>query len=211
MLYQKPSLFIFFVLSSLFLFASIPYARAETCSPPDECKRNVCPDKYRPNSNADCTFLGNDYICCTPPVNCSPPNSCQRGGCSSGTQSVAGDCSGLVDGVCCAPTNPESVIVNLNSLIDDTLGGLKFKFKSSDSLGAILTAILPFVYGVAGFTLLLFLIAGGFGYLTSAGDPKKTESAKNTLTMAIVGFGLVVAAYWITQVVSFVLGLKSAF
>ena len=69
--------------------------------------------------------------------------------------------------------------------------------------------IIPILFGVAGTALLLYLIAAGFQYLASAGDPKKMEAAKNMITMAVVGFTIIISAYWITQVVQFVFGLAS--
>ena len=51
---------------------------------------------------------------------------------------------------------------------------------------------------------------GGFDYLTSLGDPKKAETGKTKITRAITGFIIIFAAYWITQAVAFMLGLKGA-
>lgn len=75
------------------------------------------------------------------------------------------------------------------------------------NLGGILTKILPYFYAFAGTGLLFFLILGGFKYLTSAGDPKKTESAKGTITAAVIGFVVIMVAYWLTQIVNFVFKL----
>ncbi len=102
--------------------------------------------------------------------------------------------------------------INLNQLIDDTLKRtLGFKFDSSITLGTIVTHFLPFFYGIAGMGLLIFLIFGGFSYLTSAGDPKKTESAKGIITTSVIGFFLIVVAFWLTQIVSFIFNLGGGF
>ncbi len=76
------------------------------------------------------------------------------------------------------------------------------------SIGAFISALLPYIYGFAGIALFLLLIKGGFSMLTSAGDPKKTESAKGELTAAIVGFLIVITAFWITQIMATVLNLQ---
>ena len=111
-----------------------------------------------------------------------------------------------------AAGNPKSLLININQLLDDTLHGtLKFKFDSSVTLSTILSRLLFIVYGIAGMGILLYLIYGGFHYLTSAGDPKKAETAKTILTHAVIGFFLVVVAFWITQIVSFIFNLGSAF
>jgi hypothetical protein len=52
---------------------------------------------------------------------------------------------------------------------------------------------------LAGLAVFVMFIAGGFQYLTSMGDPKGTESARNTLTYAVLGLVLVIAAWFILQ------------
>ena len=77
----------------------------------------------------------------------------------------------------------------------------------STTLGTIVSLLLAYILPLAGIVLLLFLLFAGFQFLTSAGDPKKVEQAKERLTSALVGFVIVFAAYWIVQIVGAVLGL----
>jgi|SRR3989344_3700782 len=83
------------------------------------------------------------------------------------------------------------------------------KFASGITLGNIITALLGYILPLAGMALLLYLLFAGFQFLTSGGDPKKVEQAKERLTSALVGFVIVFAAYWIVQIVGTVLGLGS--
>ncbi len=53
--------------------------------------------------------------------------------------------------------------------------------------------------GLAGIILFIMLLTGGFKYITSGGDPKKLESAKNTLTYAIGGIVAVALSYLILR------------
>lgn len=55
------------------------------------------------------------------------------------------------------------------------------------------------ILGFAGVVLFIMLILGGFSYLTSGGDPKKVESARNTLTYAIGGVIFIALAYLILK------------
>jgi hypothetical protein len=87
-------------------------------------------------------------------------------------------------------------------LINDPLSG-----KFSD-LGDIISSLIPYIFGLAGLALLLILIWGGFEMMTSAGDPKKMESAKGRLTGAVVGFIIIFAAYWLVQILEVIFGLK---
>ena len=61
----------------------------------------------------------------------------------------------------------------------------------------VLGVIVPF----AAVALFIMIPAGGFQYITSGGNPKATESAKNTLTYAILGMILVGAAFLILQLI----------
>lgn len=79
---------------------------------------------------------------------------------------------------------------------------------NADTVGKIIGTILPYLFAGAGILLLLYLIAGGVGYMTSAGDPKKAEAAKGKITNALVGFFLVVLAYFVVQVIARVLGVE---
>lgn len=75
------------------------------------------------------------------------------------------------------------------------------------SLGSIISAVVPYLFGIAGFLLLLYLIFGGFSYMMSGGDPKAAESAKQRITNAIIGFVIIFVAYWLVQILGMVLGI----
>jgi hypothetical protein len=52
-----------------------------------------------------------------------------------------------------------------------------------------------------GAIFIVLIILGGFRWMTSAGNAQKIEAAKQTLTNAIVGLVIVLAAYAITEFV----------
>lgn len=64
----------------------------------------------------------------------------------------------------------------------------------------IITNTLLFAVGVIA---VIMLIIGGIKYITSSGDPKGAESAKNTILFAVVGVVVALLAY---AIVNFVLG-----
>jgi len=68
-----------------------------------------------------------------------------------------------------------------------TIKGFEWIFRN------IVTVILY----AAALVLFIMLIIGGFSYITSGGDPKKAEAAKNTLTYAIGGMVLLALAFLI--------------
>ncbi len=55
---------------------------------------------------------------------------------------------------------------------------------------------------LAGIAVFIMLIAGGFKYMTAGGDPKAAESARNTITYAILGLALIIGAYVILRLIS---------
>lgn len=64
----------------------------------------------------------------------------------------------------------------------------------STKVGQMVGSIISFI----GVILLLLVIYAGFLWMTSAGNEKKTEQAKNILTSAIIGLIIVLSAYAIT-------------
>lgn len=77
-----------------------------------------------------------------------------------------------------------------------------------NTIGDIINALIPYIFALAGIILLFLLIWGGFGYLTSGGDPKKVESARGKLTHAIVGFIIIFVAYWLVQILETIFGIQ---
>lgn len=76
-----------------------------------------------------------------------------------------------------------------------------------NTLGGIVSVIIPYLFGAAGLLLLLYLIWGGFGYMLSQGDPKAAESAKQKITNALIGFIIIFVAYWLVQLLGIILGV----
>ncbi|MBI3980486.1 hypothetical protein HY345_00640 [Candidatus Microgenomates bacterium] len=85
--------------------------------------------------------------------------------------------------------------------ITDPLGG-----KWAD-LGAVINDLVPYAFVAGGLLLMVFLTVGGFGLLTSGGDPKKIEAGKEKIVASLVGFFIVFGAYWIYILILFILGL----
>ena len=55
--------------------------------------------------------------------------------------------------------------------------------------------------GISGIVCVIFIVMGGFGYMTAAGDPGKIQKAKKTLTYALIGLAVVALSYVITNFV----------
>ncbi len=83
-----------------------------------------------------------------------------------------------------------------------------FRF-NENGIGGIISNLIPLLITIAGVGLLLMILLSGFNLLTSAGDAKKMEGAKNRLTFALVGFFIIFLAYWIVQLFGIMFGLDS--
>lgn len=82
---------------------------------------------------------------------------------------------------------------------------------SLEAVGKLVSLFLSAAFIIAGLILLFFFIIGGIGMISSAGqnDPQKAETAKKTLTSAVIGFVIVFASYWIVQLLGQLFGLQS--
>ncbi len=65
------------------------------------------------------------------------------------------------------------------------------------------------VVQLGGVALFLMFVVGGFLFLTSGGDPKKLEQARNTITYAIIGVVVIVSAYLILLLIKAITGVDT--
>lgn len=71
---------------------------------------------------------------------------------------------------------------------------------------SLLNGIFELAYFFVGLISVVFLIIGGYQYLTAAGNDEKTKSATKTITGAIIGIILVLAAVAIQYTIVKLLG-----
>ena len=72
----------------------------------------------------------------------------------------------------------------------------------------IISAILPYLFVIAGLLLLFYLIYGGFHMMIAANDEKGLAEAKGKITNALVGFMLLFVSYWLVQILGYILGIQ---
>jgi hypothetical protein len=86
-------------------------------------------------------------------------------------------------------------------------GNTGFKFENA-TIGDIISGILPYIYVIAGIILLLMLISGGIGLMTSAGNPDKSKAAMGKITGGLIGFAIIFVSYFIAKIAEAILGVK---
>ena len=73
---------------------------------------------------------------------------------------------------------------------------------STTTASGLLKQVITWMLGLAGLISVLFLIIGGFWYITSAGNEETAEKGKNTAINAIIGIVIIVLSWVIVNVVS---------
>ncbi len=96
----------------------------------------------------------------------------------------------------------------VNPVLPSSIGG---KGSSGDQGGTALGLLVSNVVGglfIAGFLLaLVFLVMGGFTWITSGGDKTKLEKARDEITNSLIGIVVVAAAWAIATLVAKFFGM----
>lgn len=92
---------------------------------------------------------------------------------------------------------------------DITINGqtIKGPIIGFDTLGELVNKIIQFLIPLSAVILLLVLIWGGYEFLMSRGEPGKIKSAQAKITSGIIGFVIIILAYFITKLLAFIFGL----
>lgn len=80
---------------------------------------------------------------------------------------------------------------------------------SSFTAGDVINRAIIFLFPIAGLILFANLLWAGFNFIVSNGDPKKMDAAKNRITASIIGFVILFIAFWVTQLVGYIFGIKT--
>lgn len=68
-------------------------------------------------------------------------------------------------------------------------------------LSEFILNIINIALGVAGLVAVLFLIIGGFRYITSAGNEEASEQAKKIILNAIIGIVVIILSFVVVRVI----------
>ena len=90
-----------------------------------------------------------------------------------------------------------------------TAGGNYGDVATVGSLEMLFANFIRAIVALAGIALFIMLLIGGFGFLFAGGDQKKLETARGTLTNAIMGLVIIVAAYLILRIIGVFTGLTN--
>ena len=86
--------------------------------------------------------------------------------------------------------------------VDNPASGLfSSYFGDNPTVQGIIQKIINVLLEFAGVIAILFIIIGGYQYLTSGFNPKQAEDGKKTLQSAIIGIAIIILSYTIISVV----------
>lgn len=103
---------------------------------------------------------------------------------------------------------PQNNLIAQDFNFIQNIAGEPFQFTSS-TLGQFLynSKLLDYIFGIAAFLLLIYLVMGGFQMMTSQGDPKAMQMAQAKITNALIGFLIIIFAIVIVSVIGEILGI----
>ncbi len=70
-------------------------------------------------------------------------------------------------------------------------------FSFPGDIGNVLLAIVEILLRIAALVAVAFVIVGGFGYITSQGEPERTRAAQGTIINAIIGLVIAIIATFV--------------
>jgi amino acid transporter len=82
------------------------------------------------------------------------------------------------------------------------LPGLRCPGPGENTINGLIITVIGLLLSVAFGLAVLFLIIGGFRYITSAGNEESAEAGRKTVINAIIGIIIIVLSYVIINVVS---------
>ena len=63
-------------------------------------------------------------------------------------------------------------------------------------------SVIQVIAGLAGLVATGFFVVGGFGYITSSGNPETLEKSKRTLIFSGVGLAITIGAFVLSNIVT---------
>ncbi|MCL5003910.1 MAG: hypothetical protein M1352_01410 [Patescibacteria group bacterium] len=96
---------------------------------------------------------------------------------------------------------PAALAAYTSGRVDTTL----FAFPD---LGSFIQTLVRAIIIISGLAAFIFLVMGGFQYLTSGGDKVAAQSARDRITYAILGLAIVAGSIAVIQVLGAVFGVN---
>jgi hypothetical protein len=73
---------------------------------------------------------------------------------------------------------------------------------SVSNVESFIKNIIQVVAGLAGLIATGFFVVGGFGYITSSGNPENLDRSKRTLIYSAIGLAITIGAFVLSNIIS---------
>ena len=95
-----------------------------------------------------------------------------------------------------------------DTIHENTITGTTGQVLTLSCLPIMFVNLIYWLLIFAGVVALFLIIFGGFRFMTSGGDPKSVEGARNTIIWAIIGLVVVLLSFAIVGFISDVTGVR---
>jgi len=95
------------------------------------------------------------------------------------------------------------VIIGKQALADGQYDHFLSKtgFSATEDVGTIMGGVIQGFLSLLSIIFIVLLLYAGFNWMTASGDEQKVEKAKDTITKAVIGLVIIIAAFSITYFV----------
>lgn len=76
------------------------------------------------------------------------------------------------------------------------------------TIGSLISTILPNVFVAAGLILFVILIFGAISFITASDSPEKKGKAAKTIGTTIVGFVIIFVSFWLIKLIEALTGIN---
>lgn len=94
-----------------------------------------------------------------------------------------------------------------DSIVNGCLKGTNADVATLACIPALFSNVINALFAFSGTVAVFIIIFSGIKFITSGGDAKQVEGARKTLTYAVIGLIVVLIAYFIINIVSYVTGV----
>lgn len=86
-----------------------------------------------------------------------------------------------------------------------------FNVSGENALQVVVANLINIAFMAAGIVAVIYLIIGGFRYVTSSGNAEQTEAAKMTIMNAIIGLIVIFISFLIVNYILGAVGVRNTF
>ncbi|MEK7611074.1 MAG: hypothetical protein AAB486_01710 [Patescibacteria group bacterium] len=99
----------------------------------------------------------------------------------------------------------EKVYAVATNVVTNNIDTAKIPYQD---LGQLVGTLLQVAIIISGLAAFIFLLLGGFQYVTSGGEKAQAEAARDKITYAIIGMVIIAAAYAGARVIETIFGVS---